>query len=176
VTRATESGNGCPPEENIICRCYVVTDAVIRNAVRRSSLREVPDVTRKTGAGGGCQSCWTELQEILDQTWGTAATRPSDEPAEFPPGSETRAIVARLLQEELGALLGLNGIVAELESVRADCAMIRFRGPLVGTTEASFLSLKRHLVRMISLACRRPMRLIELNVLEGRNTRSSARA
>jgi hypothetical protein len=50
--------------------------------------------------------------------------------------------------------------------VTGDRVLARFTGNGVGTTAASFLSLKRYVVQKLTEACGVKMNLVELNVLE----------
>jgi NifU-like protein len=54
-------------EGKIICRCFSVTDTKIERVVREHNLKTVEDVTNFTKAGGACQSCHVQIQDILDR-------------------------------------------------------------------------------------------------------------
>jgi len=54
----------------------------------------------------------------------------------------------------------------QLVDVAGDRVLVRFTGNGVGTTAASFLALKRYVVRKVTDACGQKMNLVELNVLE----------
>ena len=161
-----------PPEENIICRCFVVSEYLIRQAIREGKLKAVEEVTLKTQAGGGCQSCWNEIDDILGKMWKVRKKKPVEEdPKETYTTIQKRGLIVRLLHKEMRALLELNGIKAELVDVKKDVVSIRFKGKMVGTQNPSFLSLKRQLVQAMSQVCHRPMKLLEVNVLEEHGTR-----
>jgi hypothetical protein len=126
----------------------------------------VEEVTLKTNAGGGCQSCWIEIQEILDDIHGTSRSpAPEDEKEPFTiPQKE--GLIRRLLGKEMRSMLELNGLQAELVDVKKDRATIRFKGRLVGSQDPAFLAVKRELVRGMTRVCQRPMTLLEINVIE----------
>jgi NifU-like protein len=63
------------PADNIICRCYVVAEDVIRKAIAEHQLKQVEEVTALTRAGGGCSSCWDDIQAILNEVWGKPLPR-----------------------------------------------------------------------------------------------------
>ena len=155
-----------PAEENIICRCFVVTEYVIRQAVRDGKLKHVEQISSCTNAGNGCQSCWPELQDILDQMWNVKRPVEVKDPKESFTVIQKRGLIVRVLHKEMSSLFELNGVKAELVDVKTDRAHIRFTGSVVGTQESSFLSMKRQLVRAMTQACGRPMLLVEVNVLE----------
>jgi NifU-like protein len=48
-----------------ICYCMKVSEEEIEQAIRALGLKTVEEVTRYTRAGGGCQTCWPEIEEIL---------------------------------------------------------------------------------------------------------------
>jgi hypothetical protein len=50
--------------------------------------------------------------------------------------------------------------------VTGDRVLARFAGDAAGGQSASYLALKRYLVRRLEEACNGPMHLVELNVLE----------
>ena len=160
-----------PPEENIICRCFVVSEFIIQKAIRAGKLKAVEQVTLKTKAGGGCQSCWNEIEDILNAIWKVKKKQEAEDPKETYTTIQKRGLIVRLLHKEMRSLLELNGIKAELVAVKKDVISIRFKGNMVGTQTPAFLALKRQIVQAMSRICHRPMRLLEVNVLEEHATR-----
>ncbi len=67
-------------EGEIICKCFGVTDQLIRKAIRENNLRTVEDVTHYTKAGGGCGSCIPDIERILEEELHTPikTSRPAD--------------------------------------------------------------------------------------------------
>ena len=51
----------------IVCECTGTTDATIR-ALARDGVKNVPEVARRCGAGGCCQSCRPLIARILRTT------------------------------------------------------------------------------------------------------------
>lgn len=154
------------PEDKLICRCYQVREGVIRKAVADHGLRQVEEVTAVTRAGGGCSSCWDEIQALLDGIHGRAL--PRDVPdASGLSAAQKRARVVKAVEDDVQAVFDLNGVQMQLMDVAGDRVLARFFGDRVGTTAASWLAIKRHLVDRLSAACGQKMNLVELNVLEG---------
>jgi len=154
-----------PSEGKIVCRCFAVPEGLIRGAIAERGLRTVDEVTAFTKAGSGCGSCWDELQQILDEVWGRPA--PRDVPDESGLSSDQKkARIARLIDGEIRPLLALNGLDVELVDVTGNRVLLRFRGDLAGGQAASYLAVKRDLVRRMSEACGQKMNMVELNVLE----------
>jgi NifU-like protein len=153
------------PGRNIICRCYVVDEDVIRKAIAEHKLQQVEEVTAVTHAGGGCSSCWDDIQAILSGIWGKPL------PRDVPDGTglssaQKRALIVKILDADVHPLLDLNRVQMQLVDVAGDRVLARFTGNGVGTTAASFLSLKRYVVQKLTEACGHKMNLVELNVLE----------
>lgn len=153
------------PADNIVCRCYVVAGDVIRKAIAEHQLRQVEEVTALTRAGGGCSSCWDDIQAILDEVWGKPLPRNVPDSSGLS-SAQKRALVVKALESEVYPLFDLNGLQMQLVDVMGDRVLARFFGTGVGTQAASFLSLKRHLVQRMSEVCGQKMNLVELNVLE----------
>jgi len=154
-----------PPGRNLICRCYVVDEDAIRKAIAEHQLKQVEEVTAVTRAGGGCSSCWDDIQAILSEVWGKPL--PRDVPDESGLSSaQKRARIVKALETEVFPLLDLNRIQMQLVDVSGDRALARFTGNGVGTTAASFLALKRYVVQKMTEAVGQKMNLVELNVLE----------
>jgi bacterioferritin-associated ferredoxin len=153
------------PGRNLICRCYVVDEDVIRKAIAEHQLKQVEEVTAVTRAGAGCSSCWDDIQVILSDIWGKPL--PRDVPDESGLSSaQKRALIVKALETEVYPLLDLNGVQMQLVDVAGDRVLARFSGSGVGTTAASFLALKRYVVQKMTEACGQKMNLVELNVLE----------
>ena len=54
-----------PVPEDLICRCYFVTQTEITALVKENNLTTVDAVTEKCSAGGGCGGCRPEIAEIV---------------------------------------------------------------------------------------------------------------
>lgn len=153
------------PARNLICRCYVVDEDTIRKAIAEHGLKQVEEVTAVTRAGGGCSSCWDDIQAILSGVWGKPLGR--DLPDESGLSSvQKRARIVRVLEADVYPLLDLNRTQMQLVDVTGDRVLARFTGNGVGTTAASFLALKKYAVQKMTEACGLKMNLVELNVLE----------
>jgi NAD(P)H-nitrite reductase large subunit len=53
--------------EAMVCDCLHVDWRRIELAIRALGLKTVEDVTKQTGAGGGCHSCWPLIEGILER-------------------------------------------------------------------------------------------------------------
>jgi bacterioferritin-associated ferredoxin len=54
-------------KNEIICQCFQVSEAKIRESIRAGNLTSIEQVTASCEAGGGCHSCHILLQLFLDQ-------------------------------------------------------------------------------------------------------------
>jgi NifU-like protein len=151
--------------ENIVCRCHVVSGEVIRKAIADHRLRQVEEVTAVTRAGGGCSSCWDDIQQILSEILGKPLPRDVADASGLS-SAQKRDLIVKTLEKDVYPLFDLNRLQMQLVDVCGDRALARFHGAGVGTAAPSFLALKLHLVRQMSDACGQKMNLIELNVLE----------
>lgn len=56
-------------DEALICTCFCVSERTIEREIERKSLRTIVDVTKACRAGGGCRSCYSLIEDILDDHW-----------------------------------------------------------------------------------------------------------
>ena len=153
------------PADKIICRCYVVSEGVIRKAIADHQLKQVEEITAVTRAGGGCSSCWDDLQAILNEIWGKPLPRDVPDSSGLS-SAQKRALIVKELEKVVLPLYDVNGLQMQLVDVSGDRVLVRFYGKGVGTTTASFLALKRFLVLRMHEAIGHKMNIVELNVLE----------
>src|SRR5262245_41676631 len=151
-------------DDTLICRCYRVKEAEIRQAIADGKLTTVEQVTEASGAAGGCGSCFEDVQGIVDSMNGTA--RRAAPKAAVPAGPEVRIKILDALRNDVIPLLDLNGVKVDVLGIESDRVLARFNGRDVGTTNPANLTLKWFMVRMMSAAAGRKMSLIETNILE----------
>ena len=51
--------------EDLVCRCFFVTESEIAGLVKEKSLTTIDQVTEACSAGGGCGRCRPELADII---------------------------------------------------------------------------------------------------------------
>ena len=75
---------GDPPptvhEEEIVCKCFGITEEKIREAVQANTLLTVEDVTHFTKAGGGCGKCRDDIVAIIEDERKIERSAPAPEP------------------------------------------------------------------------------------------------
>lgn len=53
--------------ETLICTCFGVSEKTIEVAIQTGGLRTISEVTKASNAGAGCRSCYSLIEDILDQ-------------------------------------------------------------------------------------------------------------
>ncbi|GJL79253.1 MAG: hypothetical protein NPINA01_22420 [Nitrospinaceae bacterium] len=53
--------------DEIICKCYQVSEATIRSCIESRNLTTIEQVTKACDAGGGCHSCHILIDLFLDE-------------------------------------------------------------------------------------------------------------
>jgi NifU-like protein len=56
-------------DEALICTCFCVSERTIEREIQANSLTTIAEVTRVCNAGAGCRSCYSLIQEVLDDYW-----------------------------------------------------------------------------------------------------------
>ena len=54
-----------PAPNDLICRCFFVTESEITELVKEKNLTLVDEVTAACSAGGGCGNCRPEIAQII---------------------------------------------------------------------------------------------------------------
>ena len=54
-------------ENEVICKCFQVTESKIRTHIEINNVTEIKDVTLACEAGGNCGSCHILIQLFIDQ-------------------------------------------------------------------------------------------------------------
>src|SRR5882672_7132101 len=115
------------PGRNLICRCYVVDEDTIRKAIAEHQLKQVEEVTAVTRAGGGCSSCWDDIQAILSGVWGKPLARDVPDVSGLS-SAQKRALIVKVLDADVQPLLDLNRMQMQLVDVAGDRAWRDSRG------------------------------------------------
>src|SRR5262252_7153263 len=94
-------------EENLVCRCYMVPEEAIRRAIQEHDLHQVEEVTACTRAGGGCSSCWDDIQEILSEIRGKPLP-PNVPDASGLSSAQKRARIVQTIEDDVQELMDRN--------------------------------------------------------------------
>ena len=120
---------GTPIEEvegNVVCECFGVTDLQIERVVRENHLTTIGDVTDYVKAGGGCENCHDQIQEIIDSVM-------EKEPA--PKKKKTKLtniqkikLIEETLEREIRPALEKDGGNIELIDVDGNAVYVQLQG------------------------------------------------
>jgi NifU-like protein len=116
-------------EGRVVCKCFGVTEAHIRQAIEDNDLTTVEEITNFTKAGGGCTFCRDELQNILDEVR-------AKKPGAAPSPSKTEGMttlekihrIEDLIETRIRPALKQDGGDIELVDVDGDAVYVRLRG------------------------------------------------
>ena len=53
--------------DEIICKCYQVSESTIRSCIETKNLTSIEEVTKACEAGGGCHSCHILIDLFIDE-------------------------------------------------------------------------------------------------------------
>jgi NifU-like protein len=56
-------------DEALICTCFCVSERTIEREIETKQLRTIAEVTANCNAGAGCRSCYSLVQDMLDDYW-----------------------------------------------------------------------------------------------------------
>ena len=129
-------------EGAIVCRCFGVTDGLIKKVVRENDLTTVQEVTNYCKAGGGCESCHLAIEEIIKETRAAMAAEAAQKPKPKPRSNVDRILKIReILEEEIRPMLQVDGGDIELVDVEGKKVKVALRG-MCSSCPSSGLTIK----------------------------------
>lgn len=144
-------------EGKIVCHCFGVTEGLIRRVVRENHLSTIEDVTNYCKAGGACQACHHEIEEIIREvrkereaevvsTEAPASVAVAEAPAPRPKARhlsnvEKILLIKQILEEEIRPSLQQDGGDIELVDVEGTRVMVALRG-MCSSCPSSGLTIK----------------------------------
>ena len=54
-------------DDALICTCFGVSERTIESEIQNKNLNTIAEVTRECNAGAGCRSCYSLIEDILDE-------------------------------------------------------------------------------------------------------------
>lgn len=54
-------------DEALICTCFCVSETTIEDAIQQQKLSTIAEVTKACRAGAGCRSCYSLIEDILEE-------------------------------------------------------------------------------------------------------------
>ena len=132
-------------EGRIICQCFGIPESKVRRAVRENRLETIEDITNFTKAGGGCQTCHIDLEEIIEEEMGKAvaaavAPAPPAEKAKLT-NIQKMVMIQETIDREIRPALRQDGGDIELIDIDGSKVSVALRGQCV-ECPASAITLK----------------------------------
>ena len=140
-------------EGALVCTCFGITESKIRRVILENKLTSAEDVTNYVKAGGGCGSCLTTIDDILQSIELEAikavatinATSSVNYIGESAPRPLTNvqkiALIQKVLDEEVRPVLIADGGDVELYDVDGDIVKVLLQGAC-GSCSSSTATLK----------------------------------
>jgi NifU-like protein len=133
-------------EGNIVCECFGVTDIQIERTVRENKLATIEDVTDYIKAGGGCQKCHEQIQQIIDDVYGREHQTPRKEKKLT--NIQKIKLIEETLDREIKPSLKQDGGDIELVDVDGDTVLVRLCGAC-STCQISQVTLKDYVEKKL---------------------------
>lgn len=115
----------------VVCHCFGVTDKEIRRVVSENNLATIAEVTDYCKAGGACQKCHDDIEEIIR----SVQHKPKPQ-VKSPSSSLTNLKKIHLIEDtidrEIRPVLKRDGGDLKLVDVRGDNVLVSFCGACAG--------------------------------------------
>lgn len=150
-------------ESSLICKCFGVTENRIRKVVKQNKLTTAEQVTNYIKAGGGCSTCYADIDDIIASAWEEIENEPETSYDDYSVGVATDIAVAKeegseapvrhltpmqkinliqqVIESEIRPFLKADGGDIELYDVEGDKVKVILRGAC-GTCPSSLVTLK----------------------------------
>ncbi|MBF0545721.1 MAG: Fe-S cluster assembly protein NifU [Candidatus Riflebacteria bacterium] len=116
-------------EENIICKCFWVSEAKIRKVIREDKLTTLEQVTNFTKAGGACGGCQADIKRILSEE--TKESFPEMESAKKEKkltNLQKISLIQKAIENEIAPNLRMDGGDIELVDVDGNTVSVKLKG------------------------------------------------
>ena len=120
-------------EGKLICKCFGVTDTLIRRTIRENGLKTVEDITNYTKAGGACGECRDQIREILNEELGREARLVEIKPVRKGLTNVQRMQkVMQVIDADIAPALAADGGSVELVDVSGHTVTVALHGHCAG--------------------------------------------
>lgn len=124
-------------EEQIICKCFSVTDRKIIRAIKENNLRTVEEVTNYTKAGGGCGGCKDDIEKLIKEFWEKEATKNGQHIVKKRPEKKLTnlqkiSLIQDTIEREIRPPLKADGGDIELIDIDRNKVYVKFLGACLG--------------------------------------------
>lgn len=125
-------------EGEVVCECFGVTDVQIKRAIHENDLKTVEDVTHYTKAGGGCERCLPQIEEILLAELGAKEKAKAPEAPKKLTNLQRIGLIQKVIDEELRPALQADGGDLELIDVEGHIVRVSLRGACTNCPSSQF--------------------------------------
>ncbi|WP_414041733.1 Fe-S cluster assembly protein NifU [Acidithiobacillus sp. M4-SHS-6] len=120
-------------EGALVCKCFAIDSALIEKVARENHLSTVEEITFYTKAGGGCQSCHEQIEDILAAVNGSAplpvvAAKAAAKAAPAPMTMVQKIQKISAVIDEMRPQFQMDGGNIELVDVEGDTVMVAMSG------------------------------------------------
>ena len=119
------------PAENIICKCFDVSEEKIRKTAVENHLKTVEEITHYTKAGGGCGLCIPEIEQILKDVWSVREIKERPVEKKKLTNIQKMALIQDVLEREIRPRLQADGGDLDLVDIEGSKVIVGLRGMCV---------------------------------------------
>lgn len=119
-------------EENIVCKCFEVSEEKIQKVAIENHLTTVEEITNYTKAGGGCGTCSPDIEAILRDIWFVKLTPERPAVPKKLTNLQKIALIQEVIEKEIRPRLQSDGGDLELIDIEGNKVIIGFRAMCVG--------------------------------------------
>jgi NifU-like protein len=120
------------PGENLVCKCFEVTEDKIRRVILENHLATAEEVTNYTKAGGGCGACIPDIEALLRDIW--SIKKPAAEKPKMTrklTNLQKIALIQDVLEKEIRPRLQADGGDIELLDIEGNKVIVALRAMCV---------------------------------------------
>lgn len=119
------------PGENIICKCFDVSEDKIRKTAIENRLKTVDEITHYTKAGGGCGTCIPEIERILKEVWSVREIKERPVEKKKLTNLQRMTLIQDVLEREIRPKLKADGGDLDLVDIEGSKVIVGLRGMCV---------------------------------------------
>jgi len=124
-------------QEEIICKCFGVSENKIKKVILENKLTSLLEVTDYTKAGGACRTCHSKIEEMLEKI-NSSEKSVSNENTKKLTNLQRMRLVQETLEREVKPELRKDGGNLELVDIEGKTVKVRLLGACAGCKVANF--------------------------------------
>ncbi|MHC4942680.1 MAG: Fe-S cluster assembly protein NifU [Planctomycetota bacterium] len=118
-------------EGDVVCKCFGVSEGLIRKVIAENNLQTVEEVTNYCKAGGGCESCVDDIQTLIAKIQKKLYVKGTEKPQKEKKkltNIQKIAMIQEVIASEIRPALNKDGGDIELIDVEGDRVFVALRG------------------------------------------------